>query len=207
MVKKSISVLLAVVILLSVFTVLPVTMNAATSGDYEYEILDDGTAEITDYIGSGGKVNIPSTIDGHRVTSLGERLFQNDSVSITGISIPNSVTNIGNYTFAFCDSESFTEVTIPNSVKHIGNRSFYKCTYLNSVYISGSVTSIGTNPFVDCANLTSIRIDGSNKVYDSRNNCNAIIETATNTLIGGCNNTVIPNTVKRIAEYAFENSG
>ena len=51
--------------------------------------------------------------------------------------------------------------------------------------------------------MTSISVDSDNSVYDSRNNCNAIIETATNTLIYGCKSTVIPDSVTRIGRFAF----
>ena len=57
--------------------------------------------------------------------------------------------------------------------------------------------------FNGCKNLASITVDKNNPVYDSRNNCNAVIETATNTLRFGSNNTVIPNTVTAIGNYAF----
>ena len=79
-------------------------------------------------------------------------------------------------------------------------------TIPSSVIIEGtefSVTSIGNYAFYSCDNLTSITVEDGNPVYDSRNNCNAIIETETNTLIAGCQNTLIPNSVTSIGGYAF----
>ena len=115
--------------------------------------------------------------------------------------IPNSVTSIGNYAFYYCTG--LTSIEIPNSVTNIGECAFERCTGLTSVEIPNSVTSIGEDAFRECTDLTSIKVDGSNTKYDSRENCNAIIETKTNTLILGCKNTVIPNSVTSIGEGAF----
>ena len=112
-----------------------------------------------------------------------------------------SVTSIGDYAFSGC--RGLTSVIIPNSVTSIGDVAFYYCTGLTSVNIPNSVTTIGTNPFASCSELTSIVVDSGNTIYDSRNNCNAIIETETNTLIAGCKNTTIPNSVTTISDYAL----
>ena len=105
-----------------------------------------------------------------------------------------------------------TSITIPSSVTHdgttyrvtsIGFDAFYGCTGLTSITISNSVTSIALGAFFGCAGLTSIIVEDGNKVYDSRSNCNAIIETSTNTLIQGCKTTIIPNSVTSIEHCAF----
>lgn len=86
----------------------------------------------------------------------------------------------------------------------IGYRAFSLCDELNRIHIPASVTKIGTEAFVYSGkNLSSITIDEGNKYYDSRENSNAIIETATNTLIQSCNTTVIPNSVTKIGNYAL----
>ena len=93
---------------------------------------------------------------------------------------------------------------IPNTVTKIENYAFNGCSTLKSVIIPSSVTSIGYGAFDGCSGVTSMIVDSDNSKYDSRDNCNAIIQTSTNTLVAGCQNTIIPNTVTKIRDYAFE---
>ena len=157
------------------------------------------------------------------VTTIGNMAFQGCS-GLTSITIPNSVKSIGSYVFAYCSG--LTSITISNSLANIGSYAFLRCRGLNSITIPNSVTSIGSSAFVDCSSLTSIKIPNNvtaigsnvfggcnrltsisvgsgNTKYDSRNNCNAIIETLSNTLIAGCKYTIIPNNVTTIGSYAF----
>ena len=142
-------------------------------------------------------VTIPNS-----VTNI-ERLAFHSCKGLTSVTIPNSVTEIGDQAFAGCTS--LTSVTIPNSVTSIGFDAFTACYGLTSVTIPNSVTSIGGVVFDSCTGLTSIEVESDNRFYDSRNNCNAIIETATGKLIQGCNSTVIPNSVTSIGDFAFHN--
>lgn len=87
----------------------------------------------------------------------------------------------------------------------IGEKAFQQCGDLTSVTISNSVINISNNAFNNCSNLVSIVVDSTNTVYDSRDNCNAIINKSTNELVVGCKNTVIPNTVTSIGDFAFYN--
>ena len=114
---------------------------------------------------------------------------------------PYTVTSIGGSAFYNCSS--LTSVNIPEGVTSIGSFAFAGCTSLTSVTIPEGVTSISVSAFRDCRGLTSIMVTAGNEKYDSRNNSNAIIETATNTLIIGCKNTIIPNSVTDIGGQAF----
>ena len=134
------------------------------------------------------------------VTSIGEGTFQG-CTNLTDIIIPNRVTSIANYVFWGC--KSLKSVTIPNSVISIGCMAFWNCSNLASLAIPYSVTSIDIEAFSGCGALTSITVDEKNSIYDSREDCNAIIETRTNQLIRGCSNTYIPNSVESIAYKAF----
>ena len=141
------------------------------------------------------------TFDGP-VTKIGEKAFSNCS-SLTSVTIPNSVTSIGSYAFENC--VAITSITIPNSVKDIGVAAFLGCS-LSSITIPNSVTAVAERAFMLCSSLTSIVVEDGNTKYDSRGDCNAIIETATNTLIAGCQNTIIPNSVTSIGLAAFRGS-
>ena len=117
------------------------------------------------------------------------------------VSIPKSVITIGKQAFYGCSG--LTEVTISNSVTSIGERTFYNCTDLISINIPESVTSIGNYAFAGCNKIERINVEVNNAVFDSRDNCNAVIATATNTLVLGCKSTMIPKSVTLIGEYAF----
>lgn len=134
------------------------------------------------------------------VTSIDDEVFEGCS-GLISITIHPNITNIGKESFKGCTG--LTSITIPNSVTSIKNGAFSGCSGLTSITIPNSVTSIGTSPFGGCDELTSIKVQEGNTKYDSRNNCNAIIETTTNTLVTGCKNTVIPNSVTSIGERAF----
>ena len=136
----------------------------------------------------------------HSVTSINDNAFIRCK-GLTSVTIPNSVTSIGN--FAFSDCSGLTSVTIPNSVTSIGICAFTDCTGLTSITIPNSVTSISDKAFYGCTGLTSIMVESGNTIYDSRDNCNAIIETASNNLIVGCYNTIIPSSVTSIRDEAF----
>ena len=138
-----------------------------------------------------------------QVTSMPDGKYTGDITipsSITHETKTYSVTSIGQFAFFKCSS--LTSIIIPNSVTSIGYAAFSDCTGLTSITIPNSVTSIGESAFYYCSGLTSIKVEPGNTMYDSRNDCNAIIETASNTLLYGCNNTVIPNSVTSIGSSA-----
>ena len=149
------------------------------------------------YCSNLSSISIPSTVQ-----SIGEGAFRYCS-SLKSILIPNSLKAIRNYTFEGCTS--LTSLVIPDGVSSIGYLAFGGCTSLTSLSISNSVTSIGTSAFSSCSELESITINDGNPIYNSRNNCNAIIETETNSLIVGCKNSIIPEGVLSIGNSAFAN--
>ena len=172
-----------------------------TMPSYTSVVVKEGTLGIAEYAFehcSGlTSITIPNS-----VTSIGGSAFSY-CYGLTSIKIPNSVTSIGGSAFSYC--YGLTSVTIPNSVTSIGSDAFNRCSGLKSIEIPNSLTRIGDGAFSDCSGLTSIVVEVSNKKYDSRENCNAIIETESNTLIAGCMSTIIPNSVTSIGWNAFEN--
>ena len=163
-----------------------------------YEGNEEGYETITDVI-------IPEKIDGY--TIIGIKGFTFRKAGLTSVVIPSTVVSIGvsnsgqTYYGAF-EENKISEITIPDSVTTIEKQAF-KGNKIKKVIIPASVTSIGASPFMGNNTLEEIVVDENNPTYDSRDNSNAIIETSTNTLIQGCKNTTIPNTITNIDRAAF----
>ena len=136
--------------------------------------------------------------DGTKSDSYSKSVTIPETVNVGGVTY--SVTFIGNA--AFGNSHSVTSVSIPNTVTKIGYGAFYG-TALTSIYIPKSVSFIDEMAFNSCNSMTSMTVDKENTTFDNRDNCNAIIHTETNELVSGCATSVIPNTVVRIANWAF----
>lgn len=134
------------------------------------------------------------------VIEIGHSAFSHCS-SLQSIVIPNSVKKIG-YS-AFCECSGLRIFVIPDSVAKIELMTFLDCSSLQSIVIPDSVLEIGDSAFSHCSSLQSIVVASNNLKYDSRNNCNAIIETASNKLIVGCQNTIIPDSVTEVGGWAF----
>lgn len=105
-------------------------------------------------------------------------------------------------------------LSIPEKVSYNGKtylvtgidyRAFYNCYELTSINIPKTVSSIEKEIFYGCSKLANIIVDSDNTHYDSRDNCNAIINTSSNTLIAGCMNTIIPNSISAIGDHAYYN--
>ncbi len=124
------------------------------------------------------------------VTTIGNYAFR-DCDSLTSVTIPDSVTTIGIYAFAYCSS--LTSVTIPDSVTTIGDRAFDGCTSLTSITIPDSVTTIGKYTFYNCSSLTSVDIPDS---------VTTIGDTAF-TLCSSLTSVTIPDSVTTIGDSAF----
>ena len=121
--------------------------------------------------------------------------------NIASVTIPNTVEKIWDSAFSGCTS--LVSVNIPESAKSIGQWAFSDCRSLKSIVIPKSVEKIEDAAFKECGSLESIVVSSENPYYDSREGCNAIIETSTNKLIVGCKNTIVPNFVTAIGRYAF----
>ena len=119
---------------------------------------------------------------------------------LISIDIPDSVKDI--YAMAFAICSDLSSVKLHNGTTSMGDGAFFECTSLKNIYIPCSIQEIGNHIFSGCP-LESIIVDSGNAVYDSRDNCNSIIETATNTLLDGSANTKIPLSVTQIRNYAF----
>ncbi len=162
-----------------------ISMNGIIDGDF---VFSDATKHLlTAYIGIGGGIMIPSTVD-----TIGACAFY-DCNGLTSVIIPNSVTSIGASAFYGCSS--LTSVTIPNSVTSIGFGAFENCSGMTLVTISNSVISIGACAFYNCNGLTSVIIPDSVTSIGAR-------------AFYGCNgltSVTIPNAVTSIGVGAFEN--
>ena len=156
-------------------------------GNFEYCILG-GKARIVKYKGTESYVLIPSQIDGYAVAVIDSDAFKNH-IEIQSVIIPSSVTKI--YSNAFKGCIGLASVKISDGVTEIDNYAFEECIRLTSITIPDSVTRIEQDVFAGCTGLEKIIVSKNNKVYDSRNDCNAIIITKKNYLVTGCKNTVI----------------
>lgn len=130
-----------------------------------------------------------------------ENKFQHNNM-IRSIKLPETIKTIGENEFEGC--ESLESVTIPKGLEELGAYAFQDCKNLKEIYIPANVTEIKIGALRGCENLEKITVDPDNKVYDSRNDCNAIIQKKGNVLIAGCANTVIPEDVIGIGNQAFD---
>ena len=201
------------------------TMEETASTQFDY-VTNDDSITITGYIGSDSAVVIPDLVNGYAVVSVGLNAFT-DNLSLTGVTIPNSVTNIDGETFAGCTNltsvvlpdsiitigdDSFggcfslTSVTIPNSVMSIGVATFDSCISLTSITIPNSVTNVGGGAFEYCISMTNILVNANNPDYSSLNG--VLFDKAQDTLIecpAGLTNSAytIPNSVETVEGDAF----
>ena len=180
--KKTLAWLLSVLLIVGCCLVAGVPrdkVSAQTSGDFVYTVLEDGTAEITDYTGWDPDLEIPAELDGYVISRIGDEAFEN--------------------------CISLGEITIPDSVISIGNSAFSMCTGLMEIAIPDSVTSIGENIFESCLRLTTISVSENNLVYSSQDG--VLFNKARDELIrcpqGKKGSYTIPDSVTIIGDFAF----
>lgn len=187
------------------------------------------TFESTSFESYSGEISIPSAVVSngvtYKVTSIGTRTFYN-CPNLESVSLPNTITALEDEAFSFCSSlrsvamneglsviganafymcVSLTDAKVPGSVKSIGDYAFRYCSSLTSINIPKSVLKIGHFAFSDCTGVTSIVVEDGNPNYDSREGCNALIETVKNRLFLACCNSTIPQGVVTVGGTAFYN--
>ena len=212
-VKKSISLLLSLLMIIGVFTVLPFTAGAVNTdvnttseryGDFEYDILDDGTAEITGYHGNITEPVIPNSLNHYTVTSIGDDAFW-DCTNLESITIPDSVKSIGNYAFDGC--ESLKNITIPDSVKSIGEDVFYNCTSLTNIEVNEknkSYSSLNGNLYnKDKTKLIQYAIGKTDASFTIPDSVTSISNRAFR-YCASLTNVTIPDSVTSIGHGAFQ---
>ena len=183
-------------------------------------------------VATAGQVTIPETASGYKVTAIGDKGFYNcsklthiwlhegiDSIgsmafygctSLVSLDIPHSIVRISSTAFEECSPS--LKVRIPSTISYIPSpKTKVSVTIkpssnpeMERIYIPKSVTSIEERAYSNCKAVKKIEVDSENTVYDSREDCNAIIRTEDNTLLYGCQNTKIPATVTAVEDYAFE---
>lgn len=203
-----------------------------TVGNLNYSVNEDGVSVTVighvDGTGASGELDIPEYViyngENYIVNAIGDYAFAFCSGISSYLTLPNSIISIGDYAFDQCNL--YGNLVIPNSVTTIGSgafiysgfygstlvlgnniniigqTAFYGCHFMGMLTIPNSVTSLGVDAFTYC-DFEQIIVESENPIYDSRNNCNAVIETETNVLVMGCKNTIIPNSVTVIGEKAF----
>ena len=193
----------------------PVTENIVINATVKaiYVISGNTITGLTDYGETLPVLNIPSEIDGKKITNIGYRAFYKYT-SLTSVTIPDSVTGIGERAFEECSS--LASITIPNAVTSIGNFAFYGCASLTNITIPDAVTSIGIGVFRGCNSLTNITIpDAVTSIGDSAFfGCTSLtnitipdsVTSIGNSAFYGCSvltNVTIPNGLTRIENAMF----
>ena len=165
------------------------TIEAYQASNIGFTFHEDGTCPI-----SFADTNVKAICVANWDTDEDGELSYNEATAVTNLGMVFQ----GNQIIT-----SFDELQYFTGLTTIAFGSFTGCSGLTSVVIPTTIISIEGNPFISCDNLAEIVVKEGNAYYDSRNGCNAIIETATNKLVSGCQNTVVPDGVTTIGEKSF----
>jgi len=171
--------------------------------DFTY-MTNNNAIIITGYSGAGGDIGIPGTITGLPVVSIGDDAFEDSS--LTSVTIPNSVTNLGNYAFDSC--YNLTSITLGNNIASIGTDAFAECNGLTNAMIGNNVANIGDYAFEDCSSLTAFTVSALNAYYSSADG--VLFDQGQTLLIqfpagNPEGDYMLPASVTSIGDYAFEN--
>ena len=198
--KKLITFMLSLAILCSIGT-MPVanfdnTITASATYDSSSEdfTFDADTGTISKYTGSSTYVEIPSTIDGVAVQTIGKEAFKGNT-SLKGVVITYGITSIGQD--AFNDCTSLESIQFPNTLTTMSESSFYGCTALTSIKLPDSLISTGNNVFGGCKNLQTVTFGENSKLKNV--DYGAFMDCTSLTSIN------LPNSVQLISMYAFKN--
>lgn len=178
-------------------------VEAETSGDWKYEVVDNETVKILNYLGEDDEVTVPQTLEQKKVTMIGDSVFSGDD-NLVSVTIPEGVTTLGICCFENCSN--LQRVDLPSSLINLGGLStFTDCINLTDIEIPEKITSVGYRVFEGCANLTEIKVDEDNPVLYEQN---GIVynreEKRLECCPGGISGSVtIPEGIEVIEAYAF----
>lgn len=140
---------------------------------------------------------------GKKVNNISLNAFES-CISLKNVVLPMYVSSLG--ARAFKDCTQLKKIKLSKYLRDIGEEAFSGCKSLLSIKIPKNVNTIGIRVFKGCTSLKSIVVDKNNLLFDSRDNCNAIIRTFSNTLIVACKETIVPSSVTGISDFAFQSS-
>ena len=194
-VKKLTSVILAVVMMLGILTIAPLTVSAATYGDFEYTIKDDYTVEITRYVGSDSDINIPDMIDGKKVTSIGDGAFENNK-HIKNVKMTNNILSIGNGAYYNC--QSLETIELSNALERIWIGSFGNCVSLKRIDLPDSLSYVDDFAFGNCESLETVNFPDELSGDEFNGLAKSVFENCIN-----LTSIKLPNNLKRISYQTF----
>ena len=182
--------ILGIAVFVTMAVLCVVSAGAETYNGFQYSVLTDGTVSITGYTGGSSVVEIPSEIDGKKVTVIADDAFGGQR-ALVSVTMPDTITTLGNDAFNCC--ESLESISLSDALTSIGEKAFYECVSLKSIYIPYNVKTIGDYAFYFCGRLRTVTLpDSLTSVGDyTFYRCTALSYIR------------IPNNVTSIGDYAF----